>query len=231
MNQFLIINASPRTKETSAMLAKRCEDYLHQQSKQVQRMHLYAYLRNFEQLYEAIQKADTILLCGPCYINTYPADVIGLLEKLASRKELLHGQNLYGIIQGGMPYVHTHQCGLMMLKAFANACNVTYKGGFVLGGGAMLDGKPVETLPNGRKIAKQLDIFFEMVEQGLDVPLELSEAVQLNINGWLAQLMAFYMNRTIDRDLRQRGVDRKHPNPYATGQLLQGEIMMSGKEG
>lgn len=231
MNRFLVINASPRTKGTSAMLAKRCENYLLQHGKQVQLMHLYAHLRNFEQLYEAIQKADAILLCGPCYINTYPADVIDLLENLAKRKELLHGQNLYGIIQGGMPYVHTHQCGLMMLKAFANTCNVTYKGGFVLGGGAMLDGKPVETLPNGRKAAKQLDHFFEMVEQGLDVPLALSEAVQLNIKGWLAQLLAFYMNRTIDRDLRYRGIDGKQPNPYATGQLLQGEIMMSGKEG
>ncbi len=231
MNQFLVINASPRTKGTSAMLAKRCENYLLQQGKQVQLMHLYTHLHNFDQLYEAIQKADTILLCGPCYINTYPADVIGLLENLAKRKELLHGQNLYGIIQGGMPYVHTHQCGLLTLKAFANTCNVTYKGGFVLGGGAMLDGKPVETLPNGRKVAKQLDIFFKIVEQGLNVPLELSEAVQLNIKGRLAQLLAFFMNRTIDRDLRHRGIDSKQPNPYATGQLLQGEIMMSGKEG
>ncbi|MEL7609720.1 MAG: hypothetical protein AAGU74_09460 [Bacillota bacterium] len=52
-------------------------------------------------------------------------------------------------IQGGMPYVHTHESGLLMLKAFANKCDVRYKGGFVMGDGAMLNGQPIGPKKHG----------------------------------------------------------------------------------
>ena len=55
-----------------------------------------------------MQEASTIVLSGPCYINTYPARMIELLEK-ASSTGGFSGQKLYGIINGGMPYIHTHR--------------------------------------------------------------------------------------------------------------------------
>lgn len=214
MKKFLLINLSPRRKGTSVMLANRCKAYLCTKGHDAELFHLYPSLSNPEKLFQAASQADALILCGPCYINTYPADTITLLEGLAQRPELLHGQDLYGIIQGGMPYVHTHESGLLMLKVFANKCNVCYKGGFVMGGGPMLNGQPVEKLPNAKRVIRQLNVFFYRVEKGEDVPIQVSEAAQMKLSGLACRLMAWLLNHRIDKDLKKHGIDWNQPSPY-----------------
>ena len=118
MKEMLLINASPRTKGTSFVLLQMCKSYLEDKGHRVELIHLYPSMSNTDEMWKAIMNADTLIFCGPCYINTYPADTIAFLEELSAHKELLHGQSLYGIIQGGMPYVHTHESGLNLLDMF-----------------------------------------------------------------------------------------------------------------
>ena len=214
MRHFLLIVASPRRKGTSAMLAARCGDYLESKGHSVAVMELYSNLNHLGEIAEAAAKADTVLFCGPSYINTYPADVYALLEEMYARKEAFHGQKLYGIIQGGMPYPHTHENGLMALELFAKKAGFDYMGGFVMGMGAMLNGQPVEKLLNAKKVIPQLNLFFGHLEKGEVSPRQVYQASQMRLPGVLWRLMALMANRMIDKDLKKHGIDAKVSSPY-----------------
>ena len=214
MRNIIAINVSPRKKGTSAMLLEKLKDDLEKLEDQVNRIDLYSNLKKAEVIFDAINAADTIVICGPCYVNSYPADTTWLLEELASRPDILHGQNLYGIIQGGMPYAHTHKSGLDMLKIFSNKVNVRYQGGFVMGLGALLNGETLDKLPNGRKVSKQLALFFNNIHNGTQSPDSVYEAALLKLPGFIMKLSAARMNRMIDKTFALRGMDAHQKSPY-----------------
>lgn len=214
MKNILLVNLSPRPKGTSLVLASKCREYLESKGHRVELLHLYPNLNRPDSLHQAVKAADTLILSGPSYINTYPADTMAFLEMLSSHKELLHGQDLYGMIQGGMPYVHTHESGLMLLEIFGRKCNMNYKGGFVMGMGAMLDGRPLEKLINAKKVIRQLGIFFEHIEKGETSPARVYQAAQLKIPGFVYRIMAAAVNQSMDKELKKRGIDITGPSPY-----------------
>lgn len=216
MKRFLLIVASPRKKGTSAMLAARCGEYLESRGHTVVVMELYSNLSHLGAITEAAAKADTVLFCGPSYINTYPADVYALLEEMYAHREVLHGQKIYGIIQGGMPYSHTHENGLKALELFARKAGLDYMGGFVMGLGAMLNGQPVEKLLNAKKVIPQLNLFIEHMEKGEESPRQVYLDSMMRFPGLIWRLMASMINRNIDRDLKKHGIDAKKPSPYLT---------------
>ena len=198
----LIINASPRPKGTSAMLAAMCAEHLEKGGLRVERLNLYPSLKNPEALYASVGRADTVVLSGPCYVNTYPADVTAFLEGLAAHPEALKGQRLYGIIQGGMPYAHTHECGLTMLQLFARQCGLKYMGGFVMGLGAMLNGAPIDKLFNAKKVRRLLGVFFDHILKGEPSPRQLYLGAQLKLPAFAARLLAMAANKGIDKQLK-----------------------------
>lgn len=203
MNNVLIVNASPRAKGTSTMLAAMCAERLEKGGLRVERVNLYPALKNPEALYASVGMADTVVISGPCYVNTYPADVTAFLEGLAAHPEALHGQRLYGIIQGGMPYVHTHESGLIMLEIFARKCGLNYLGGFVMGMGAMLDGGPIDKLFNAKKVKRYLGIFFDRIVKGEPSPRQLYLDAQLKLPVLAVRLLALIANKGIDKRLKE----------------------------
>lgn len=214
MTKILLVNLSPRKEGTSVVLLNMCKKYLENKDNQIKMVHLYSNLNKLNNLNNSIKDADTIVFSGPCYINTYPADTIRLLEYLNVHVELLHGQNIYGMIQGGMPYAHTHESGLELLSIFGKKCNVSYKGGFVMGLGAMLNGREVTTLPNGKKVKNQLTIFFEHINKGEHVPKYVYEKSMMKVPSLVYKIMAKGMNKKIDKDLKKRGINVNQLSPY-----------------
>ncbi|MGI6153955.1 MAG: hypothetical protein ACOYJB_09035 [Christensenellaceae bacterium] len=210
----LIINLSPRAKGTSAMLSALCQYHLTGSGHTVEVLSLYAHPEDAGHICNAVGKADCVVMVGPCYLNTFPADTFWLLEQLHADTAIQHGQLLYGVIQGGMPYVHTHKSGLNALRLFADSCNFRYGGGFVLGLGAMLDGRPIEKLPNGRKVKRNLEAFLDHVCAGETSPDALYEKSQLKVPSFLARILAANMNKSIDKDLISHRIDPKQKSPY-----------------
>ena len=203
MKNTLIVNMSPRPKGTSAMLAGMCAEYLEKCGHRVARVNLYQELKSPEKLHDMVNGADTLVLSGPCYINTYPADVTAFLEGMAARPEILHGQAIYGIIQGGMPYAHTHESGLSMLQVFARYCGLNDLGGFVMGMGAMLNGGPIDRLFNARKVRRQLEIFFAHVSRGEPSPAQVYLDAQMKMPFIACKALAMVANRSIDREAKR----------------------------
>ena len=203
MKRILLINASPRTKGTSVLLARMCADYLAEREHDADLIHLYPALKDPEGLCRTVHAADILIVSGPCYINTYPADVIAMMELLSAHREILEGKSIYGIIQGGMPYPHTHESGLNSLRIFAEKCGMNYKGGFVMGMGPLVDGKQLSVLPHSRKILRQLNQFFRCVEREAEAPASLYEKAQLRLPVFVFRIMAAAVNRKIDQDLKK----------------------------
>jgi multimeric flavodoxin WrbA len=218
MKKILLVNLSPRKDGTSIILLDLCKKYMVDKVDQIEMVHLYSNLNKLSNLYNSFKDTDTIVFSGPCYINTYPADTIYLLEYLRVHEELLHGQKLYGIIQGGMPYAHTHECGLDLLEMFSKKCNINYMGGFVMGLGAMLNGREINMLPNGKKVERQFNIFFEYINKGEQVPKCVYEKAVMKMPGVIYKIMAKGMNKKIDKDLKSRGIDVNQISPYLTNQ-------------
>lgn len=214
MKKVVIINLSPRKKGTSMMLANRCREFLSVRDYQVEILHLYPNLKNLSALMAAINEVQSIIMVGPCYINTYPADTVYLLEELEKNRDVLHGQDLYGIIQGGMPYVHTHESGLKMLELFAGENDLSFKGGFVIGMGAMLNGQPLDKLLNGKKAERGFQHFLENVAKQEKSSSELYNQAQLKMPGMVYYLMAKMMNRKIDKERRGKGIGDQVKSPY-----------------
>ena len=214
MRTIAVINVSPRKQGTSAMLIEKLKADLEQIGDHVRRIDLYSSLKEMQAIFDAVSAADTIVISGPCYVNSYPADTTRLLEELADRPGALHGQNLYGIIQGGMPYAHTHVSGLNMLKIFAHKVDAVWRGGFVMGLGAVLDGQALSKLPNGKKVDKQLAVFFGNIHKGEESPDSVYEAALLKMPGLVTRLLAARMNRMIDKTFAARGMDAHQKSPY-----------------
>ena len=214
MKHYLLINASPRAKGTSALLAKMMQDYLINRGHAVSLMQLYPHNETLDALVHAFAKADVLAVLGPCYINTYPADTYALLESIANHPESCHGQKVYGVIQGGMPHAHTHAGGLTALDCFTKTCGLSYGGGFVMGMGAMLNGQPLDKLLNAKKVKRQLNVFFDHVEKGEDSLDEVYQQAELHMPGFVWRLMARWINGVIDKEMKEHGIEKNQPNPY-----------------
>lgn len=206
-SESLLLCASPRRQGTSAMLLKRISAvtggevvYLPQQG-------------SLDELVLAMQSAATIVISGPSYINTYPARLIELLEA-ASISGGFSGQKFYGIINGGMPYIHTHRHGLTLLQLFAAQNNLSWQGGFILGVGAMLDGSPLEKHMNHKKIVPAFDLFMRNIQEGVLSPDSLYEQAQKPPGKITTRLFASLLSSMVARRLKKFGHDPNAPNWY-----------------
>lgn len=203
----LLICASPRARGTSMMLLQRVQAATGGQIVSLYRE------KDTKAPLERMARADAIVISGPCYINTYPAPVLALLEAAALQAPWA-GQRLYGIINGGMPYLHTHRQGLESLQLFARACGLRWMGGFVLGGGAMLDGQPLEKHLSARRVVPAFAAFAGYIAAGSPAPDSLYEQAQRPPGGVMARVFSAFLNRMVDKGLRRHGHDPYGPLPY-----------------
>lgn len=212
MEKKLILNASSRKNGTSAMLCRQIQEVAGGKI-----FHLFDHIGHTEELLSAVDQAETIVISGPCYVDSYPAVVVAFLEEIAGRPEICHGQKLYGVINGGMPYVHTHECGLWMLELFCKDCGMEYQGGFVLGLGPMLNGAPLDKHVNARKVVPTFAEFCQGIRQGEKTEPALYRKAEVRVPVLMARAMSFSMNRMLNRKLKKKGFDPKAASPYLEG--------------
>lgn len=206
-SEIMLLCASPRRKGTSAMLLERVCDvtggevvFLPQKD-------------DLDELVKTMRHARTIVISGPCYINTYPARLIELLET-ASRVGGFSDQKLYGIINGGMPYIHTHRHGLVLLQLFAKQNHLSWQGGFMLGGGAMLDGKPLENHMSRKKVVPAFDQFIKHIAEETSSPDSLYEQAQTPPGKVITRILSKFLTSMVVKNLKKHGHDPDALNWY-----------------
>lgn len=214
MHQYVILNGSPRKDSTSKLLMNMCKESLIQQGHNVTCYSIMSIFQKEMEFLSALKNCDGWIIIGPSYVNTYPGEVIRLLELLMQYKDNFQQQKLYGIIQGGMPYVHTHNSGLRTLSLFAKQCNFIYQGGFVFGLGPVVNGRSLDHLPNAKKIKKGLDYFFVCVMNLAEVDEQVSYQAQLRLPASVTKLLAIVLNYTQHKNFRKKGIDYRRQSPY-----------------
>ncbi len=210
----IIISLSPRNRGTSAMLSAYFKERIENSDHQVTEVNLFQHLKDMKKLLDSIKEADTIVMIGPCYVDTYPADTIYLLEQMSQTEGVLHGQKLYGFIQGGMPYVHTHESGLKLLDNFADENAVHWMGGYVMGGGAFLDGRPLNQAIGAKKIVPAVNMFIQHIAKGEESPDKLYIDASTKVPYLLAVFLSRFLTHRIKKEFKEKGINYKVPSPY-----------------
>lgn len=204
--KILLICASPRKKGTSVMLLKRMQQSIGGEI-------LYLYQSEIAEIVRKMQEVDVIVISGPCYINSYPSVVTRLLET-AARQSDWKPTSVYGIINGGMPYIHTHISGLHHLELFCQAVGLKWQGGFVLGGGPILDGQPLEKHPSQKKLVPAFRQFVNHVEANTPSPASLYENAQTGFGPIMTHLVARLLSFATTRRLKKHGHHPDQPRNY-----------------
>lgn len=207
--KYIIINLSPRQKGTSKMLVNYIAGRIEDENNKVEKTDLYLCLKDMDSLMEKIKQSDRIVMIGPCYVNSFPAETINLLSIMAYAKGALHGQSLYGFIQGGMPYTHTHEHGIKLLESFAAETGLKYNGGFVMGGGAILDGKPLEKIIGAKRMVPAVNRFIEHIKRGEKSDDELYKSAAMKFPPFLTRVLVFVLNMKVRQEFRKKGVKYK----------------------
>lgn len=204
---ILLICASPRRQGTSHMLLKRIHNKIGGQ------LVYLPWKGSLGEMVLSMKQADTIIISGPCWINSYPARLVELLTAAATAGGF-HGQKLYGIINGGMPYTHTHAHGLKMLSLFAKQNGLCWQGGFVMGGGAMLDGQPLDKHLSRKTVVPAFEQFICHINQGSLSPDSLFENAQHPPGRLTTHLFAYLLTFLTARKIRKHGHNPDAPSPY-----------------
>ena len=211
--KYILINLSPRKNGTSNMLVHYFADRIQSNLNSVETYNLYTYLDKMNILLERIKAAETIVMIGPSYVTSYPADTINLLICMSRTSGILHGQSLYGFIQGGMPYAHTHEHAIRLLENFAENNMVNFKGGFIMGGGAILDGRPLDKLIGAKKMVPAVNRFIGHIINDEYSPTDLYTKAMMKIPCIATKALASVMNRSIKKQFATNGIDYTE-NPY-----------------
>lgn len=212
--RYTMINLSPRMKGTSKMLTNYFADRLRSDTNSVEIDDLYLHIDDMDPVLDKIKLADGIILIGPSYINTFPADIIRFLTSMSSKEGVLHGQSLYGFIQGGMPYIHTHEHGIKLLELFCDENPVEFKGGFVMGGGAILDGQPLEKIIGAKKIVPGVNEFIENIKEDRVSMESLYKNAAMEMPVFITKMIVTMMNFKLKKMFKEKGINYKAPSPY-----------------
>jgi len=223
----LVLGGSPRgERSTSASIGRYLITRLATHGVCADTMEIYAAQRTPEKvasLLAATDQADLIVLSFPLYVDSLPAPVIRMLERIAAhRRHEAPGtrsgaQRFMAVVQCGFPEVGHNDTALAICRAFAREAGFTWAGGLALGGGhGLVQSKPLDSL--GGKAAhlrKACALTAASLVSGRPVP---AEAVALLarpfVPAWLYRLFGNLGWRLDAR--RQKTSGQLRHRPYET---------------
>lgn len=179
LRSALLLVGSPRTRtSTSHALG----DYLMQQlgarGVQTETVYLYTTLSNpqkMQQLLAQIERADLTVLAFPLYIDTLPAPVILLLERLAAYRAARPdpGAGFAALANCGFPEPQHNANALAVCAEFARSAGFAWRGGLAPGGGEEVVHRTPLTELDGRArpLKRALALAAEDLARGQPIPL------------------------------------------------------------
>ncbi len=194
----LLLVGSPRTrKSTSYALG----DYLMQQLSahgvQTETIHIYTSLSNPQKMHTLLTRIDTAdltVLAFPIYVDSLPAPVILLLERLATHRAAhsVRGAGFAALANCGFPEVQHTANALAMCAEFARMTAFDWQGSLALGAGeGLVHGTPLSQL-GGRAIPLKhaLALAAESLAQGQPIPPAAQSLISKPfIPAWLYRLL------------------------------------------
>lgn len=124
-----------------------------------------------ERLLAAVDSADLFMLVSPLYVDSLPYLVTRSLEIVAARREVRPNQRFACLVNCGFPEAAQCRTALAILECFTRRTGYIWAGGLALGGGASIDGRPLERLGGmTRSLRAALDQAADALVRGEPVP-------------------------------------------------------------
>ncbi len=176
----------------------------------------------WEKLCRAYESSDLVLLTAPLYIDSLPASVIEVLERL-HKKYAYHAsaqrRALAALVNSGFPEAKHNLTALAIYRQFARKSGLDWVGGLAIGGGAMVNGQKLQDL-GGRAqyIMRALDAASAALVQGKPIPPEAQKhAGKMPFPAFVYRLFA---NWGFRQEVKRRGILSKiGAQPYASLEL------------
>jgi multimeric flavodoxin WrbA len=197
VKRAVLLVGSPRTKKsTSASLGEYLFEQLNRRGVETQTFHIYTTLNSpakMDKLFAELDSADLVTLAFPLYVDTLPAPVISMLEKIALyRKGKTTHFHFSAIANCGFPEAHHTENALAICAEFARQNGFGWLGSLALGAGeGIVHGTPLNDL-DGRAIPikKALELAAEALSLGKPIPQSARNLLARPIiPGWLYKVM------------------------------------------
>ncbi len=161
----LLLIGSPRGigRSTSDGLGSGILDVLKERGFVTEKLHAHAAVASPKELKSglaAIGAADTVILSLPLYVDSFPAPVIALLERIAERRTGAGRARLFVVIQCGFPEKEQNATALAIAEQFAVEAGWTWLGGVGLGAAEW----------QHKDVAKALASIAEAIANGTAIP-------------------------------------------------------------
>ena len=137
-----------------------------------------------------IERADTLLLSSPLYVDTLPAPVTQALELIKESSKIItnsKNKELMVIVNCGFPESSQNRVAIQICEQFALETGMAWLGGLAVGMGGSLSGKVIpEQGGKAKEVKEALDFLTVKIIQSEKIPEDkLPYEVEPNIPGWL----------------------------------------------
>jgi len=165
---------------------------------QTETIYLHTVLRSPEKmqsLLDSVAVADLVLLAFPLYVDSLPAPVIEVLERIAaSRAEhAQNGRQLFAALANcGFPEAHHNATALAICETFARQTGFQWAGALALGAGeGLVHGDPLQDARGPAiPIKKALEMAAEKLALGQPIPqAAMTLLAKSFIPGWMYRLI------------------------------------------
>jgi multimeric flavodoxin WrbA len=177
--KVLILIGSPKGRNSaSGMLASKLAEGLREQGAAVSDELVHARLRSEDDthlLLDAVDASDLAVLAFPLYIDSLPAPLIRLLERVAERRVGLSPTGtprLAVIVQCGFPEAHQCDTAVGICRLFAERTGMRWAGALAMGMGGQLGGEFRRLPGGGKNILDALDMASKALSRGGNIPEE-----------------------------------------------------------
>jgi hypothetical protein len=162
---LLLVGSPKPNRSTSEVLGSYLLEKLSKEGFSGEKIPLHQALldkKGMADLLASASDSDLVILAFPTYVDSLPAPVIRILEKIAEFRrthEVNRRQRFLAIANCGFPESVHNVVSLAICRRFAKEAEFAWAGGMSLGGGGVLDGQPLRDRKGmARNIIRALDI-------------------------------------------------------------------------
>ncbi len=221
---LLMIGSPKKSSSTSESICSYLEEQLLNKGMIVTRAHLKKAMStpdDMKEFFIAIDNADILIFTAPLYVDCMPAHVTEAMEKIYDRYHARPAgkkKKLLAIVNCGMPDSYHNDVAIGIFHHFAELSGFEWLGGLSLGGGSIIDGRPLSAIGNDAKsIMKSLNMTADALAAGQPVP---AEALKLMSRSLIPPFMPKFLvawigNAGFKKTAKEKGVLNKFMDrPY-----------------
>jgi len=178
MNVFLLIGSPKGRHSASFRLGSKLAEGMRAHGAAVVEGMLHGELRSEEgtgRVLDAVDASDLVVFAFPLYVDSLPAPLTRLLERIAERRALAPragAPRLAIVVQCGFPEAHQCDTAVGICRLFAERTGMRWAGALAMGMGGSLGGDFRKLPGGGKNILDALDMASKSLANGDDIPGE-----------------------------------------------------------